>query len=210
MKAVEFLVTFSNGALDSNSANAYFARALDFLCKKMGKGNLLGHTVHRDETTPHLSAYFIPLSDGRLNASKFFDGRKVCSEWQSEFWEDVGSKFGLERGVAGSRARHEDIKKRYAKLKELDKREKAVARRERAIAKRDEELKADEETVRIRESAVRERERKIERFTAKLGEEQRKHIEKIQRNAAEKALRDARKPSERTSRQRTGEITAER
>ena len=41
-----------------------------------GKENVIATTIHRDESTPHLVAYVVPLVDGKLNAKKFLGGRE--------------------------------------------------------------------------------------------------------------------------------------
>ncbi|WP_251033333.1 plasmid recombination protein, partial [Escherichia coli] len=40
--------------------------------KKYGKDRVVAAVVHRDEATPHLSAFVVPLTqDGRLSAKEF-------------------------------------------------------------------------------------------------------------------------------------------
>ena len=47
----------------------YFADALAWLKLRHGADNVLDFSIHRDETSPHLVAYVVPLVDGKLNAS---------------------------------------------------------------------------------------------------------------------------------------------
>lgn len=93
----------------------YFNKSLDFLRNMYGKDNLVGFSVHRDETTPHLIAYVVPLDDatGRLNCKKWLGKRNALSELQTHFAKHV-SEFGLERGLKGSRAEHQTIRDYYA------------------------------------------------------------------------------------------------
>lgn len=56
----------------------------------------------------------------RLSAKSFCDNNKkkveLLSEMQTDFHEKVGKKFGLERGVKGSEASHERVKRFYGEL----------------------------------------------------------------------------------------------
>lgn len=92
----------------------YFHAAVDWLEKRHGKENVVGWSVHRDESTPHLVAYVVPLENGRLNAKKWTGGKVALSKMQTEFARDVGQRFGMLRGIEGSKAHHQTIKGWYA------------------------------------------------------------------------------------------------
>ncbi|MDS0012511.1 plasmid recombination protein [Enterobacter hormaechei] len=50
--------------------------------------------VHRDEATPHWSAFVVPVTqDGRLSAKEFIGGRSKMREVQSTYAES-GKKDG--------------------------------------------------------------------------------------------------------------------
>lgn len=51
-----------------------------------------------------------------LSAKHWFDGPKKMSGLQTEFHKKVGQKYGLERGVEGSKAKHTTLKKFYGNL----------------------------------------------------------------------------------------------
>ncbi|WP_252718126.1 plasmid recombination protein, partial [Acinetobacter soli] len=55
---------------------AFFEQSRKWLESKYGKKNVVSTTIHRDETTPHLVAYVVPVDEetGRLNAKKFIGG----------------------------------------------------------------------------------------------------------------------------------------
>jgi membrane-associated HD superfamily phosphohydrolase len=120
--ALEYLITASPEVMESKSKadqDKYFVDALAYLHKTYGADNVFYAGVHRDETTPHLYAYVLPIKDGKLNARHFVGGHKErLSEMQTEFAETVGRKHGLERGVKGSKARHQEIGRYYAKVNE--------------------------------------------------------------------------------------------
>ena len=70
---------------------------------KYGYENMLSAIVHVDETTPHLHLNFVPINDGRLSSKSLFDRQKLA-ELQTELWEQVGKKYGLQRGKENSQA----------------------------------------------------------------------------------------------------------
>ncbi len=120
--ALEYLVTASPEALAAMSKDeqdGYFARGLDWLCRRHGEANVLSAVIHRDETTPHLTAMVIPLDErGHLNARSFTGGKLQLSEMQTSFAEAV-SDWGIERGVHRSGARHVSIREYYAQVNAL-------------------------------------------------------------------------------------------
>lgn len=95
----------------------FFKKSLEFLNKKYGKENVVACSIHRDETTPHLIVYVIPIDEkGGLNAKKWLGGRSKLSQTQTEFANEVKS-LGLERGLENSKARHKTIQKYYSEGK---------------------------------------------------------------------------------------------
>ena len=94
----------------------YFRAALAWLEAKHGSENVVGWSVHRDESTPHLVAYVVPLVGDKLNAKAFTGGKTALSRMQTDFARDVGKQFGMARGIEGSRARHQTIKEFYATI----------------------------------------------------------------------------------------------
>ena len=119
--AVEYLVTGSPETVNGMSRqqqDAYFADAVEWLRQRHGAENVIYAGIHRDETTPHLYAYVVPLDPdtGRLNAKRWFGGAKALNAMQTEFAERVGRPHGLERGIEGSRAKHQTIQQHYAEL----------------------------------------------------------------------------------------------
>ena len=118
---VEYMITASpewQGWNDERQ-NEYFKQAVDWLEQRHGKHNVVATSIHRDETTPHLIAYVVPLDQdtGKLNAKKFLGGKAKLAEMQSSFSNHV-KNLGLKRGIEGSKAKHTRIKEYYAKVNE--------------------------------------------------------------------------------------------
>ena len=94
----------------------FFEKSKKWLEEKYGKDNLISTTIHRDETTPHLVAYVVPIDErGKLNARAFLGGRGKLSAMQT-FFADCVKDLGLERGLEGSKARHTTIKEFYSEI----------------------------------------------------------------------------------------------
>jgi Plasmid recombination enzyme len=123
--AIEYLVGASPEWLvgrDVKARNKYFDDALRWIAQRHGASNVVGWAVHRDEGTPHLVCYVVPLDpqSGRLNASRWLDGRQRLSQMQTEFAHAVGGPHGLERGIEGSRASHLKVQQWYSQITRPD------------------------------------------------------------------------------------------
>lgn len=102
VRLVEVIVTSDEEffkKLDKTSQRAFFVDCVEFLSKKYGKDNIISANVHMDERTPHMHVDFVPLTkDGRLSAKEVCGDRKDLQALQDSFFEQVGKKYGLERG----------------------------------------------------------------------------------------------------------------
>ena len=115
---IEHLITASPDWDGWNTAKEteFFNQSLEFLKKKYGSENVIAHSIHRDETTPHLIVYVTPIDEkGGLNAKKWLGGRAKLSQTQTEFANEV-KHLGLNRGLENSKARHKTIKEFYTEI----------------------------------------------------------------------------------------------
>jgi hypothetical protein len=118
---LEYLITASPEVLkewDRQRQDAYFARAMDWVVGQHGKGNVIAASIHRDETSPHLSVFVVPKVGEGLNAKAFTGGKTVLAKMQDDFHQNIGEHFGLERGLRNSKARHQSIGKFYGLVNE--------------------------------------------------------------------------------------------
>lgn len=117
---IEYLITGSPPAMarmSRSEQDEYFAKSINWLKTRHGAENILSAVIHRDETTPHLTAMVMPKdARGKLNARHFLGGSQKLSKMQSDFAERVGKSHGLIRGVQGSKATHQRVKSYYAAL----------------------------------------------------------------------------------------------
>lgn len=117
--AVDYMITASPEKLADMSReqqDSYFEAALEWVKFKHGAANVVSAVVHRDEKSPHMHVLVVPIDPkGKLNCRHFLGGSKALSAMQSEFAIAV-QPFGLERGIKGSKARHQTLKQYYAQI----------------------------------------------------------------------------------------------
>ena len=119
---VEYLITMSPNwaGLGTEKESDFFKKSVEWLKQKHGAENVISTSIHRDETTPHLIAYVVPIdAQGKLNAREFLGGRAKLSKMQTDFYNEV-KHLGLERGLEGSKAEHTTIKDFYAEIQKPD------------------------------------------------------------------------------------------
>lgn len=126
--AIEYLLTaspefFTDGPLhDRQSRLKKWCEAqVDFMKKRHGAENILCLYLHLDEKTPHIEGYILPVDPkGKLNCKHFLGGPAKMSQLQTDYAKH-NEKFGLTRGVQGSRARHDKVKNFYADIEQAPK-----------------------------------------------------------------------------------------
>ena len=105
-----FVVTSDKAFFDGLSGQEqedFFRKSAEFF-KGRYPERVVNATVHLDETTPHMHLGVVPITqDGRLTAKEIFN-RNELRAIQTDFYEEVGRSFGLERGIEGSTAKHID------------------------------------------------------------------------------------------------------
>ena len=115
--AVEYVMTASPewfAQATPEQEKAFFQRSLQWLADKYGADRIVTASIHRDEATPHLSAFVVPLTqDKRLSAKEFIGSRDKMRADQSTYAACVAD-LGLERGIEGSKATHQTIQQHYA------------------------------------------------------------------------------------------------
>lgn len=83
---------------DSQTADDFFRDCLDY--HRQHYGHVISAIVHYDEETPHMHVLSVPLTrDGRLSAREIVGGRVQMAHAQDSFFEQVGQRYGLQRGV---------------------------------------------------------------------------------------------------------------
>lgn len=116
--AVEVLLTASPAFFEGKSGKEVAAWAhanVAWLKQRFGAANVSHVALHRDESTPHLVAYVVPEREGRLNCRAILGSPELLSDLQTDYAAAMG-RFGLQRGLKGSRATHQTVKDFYGRL----------------------------------------------------------------------------------------------
>ena len=84
----------------------FFSDCYKFFANRYGEENVIAAVVHNDETTPHMHLNLMPVTkDGRLCSKQLFD-KPQLQQLQTDFYEAVGKRWGLQRGKEGSQKKH--------------------------------------------------------------------------------------------------------
>lgn len=114
---IEYLISASAEFFQGGETGAaYFDAAREWLSARHGAENLIFWAIHRDETSPHLVAYAVPILEGKLNAKHWLGGKAKLRAMQTDFARKVGRRFGLRRGIEGSKSTHTTVQQFYAAI----------------------------------------------------------------------------------------------
>lgn len=125
----EWIITSDSDFFESMSpadTREYFQTAIDFFAERYGSKNLMYAQVHLDERTPHMHLGIVPFDkDNKLTAKTMFD-REALQDIQNELPIYMNERgFKVERGRAGSEAKHltvqeyKDVQKEIKKQSEV-------------------------------------------------------------------------------------------
>lgn len=97
---------------------------IEWLKDTYGEKNVVSVHMHLDEQTPHIHAHIVPVyvdksGNEKLSAKHYVDGKKKLSELQDSYAEAV-KDLGLERGIKGSQATHQEVKRFYGHIKDVN------------------------------------------------------------------------------------------
>ena len=160
-------------------------------------GHVISAVVHYDETTPHLHVISVPLTrDGRLSARDVIGNRTQMRRTQTEFYEQVGKGYGLERGVQQDgpekrehitaqehrlREVQQETQRELDKLGAVSHREQTERERARRLRRQADEQQAENSRLRATESQIRdklEREQTAARQLAEMNQKTRQELRK--------------------------------
>jgi len=111
---------------------------LEWLKKTYGNNNIVSAVLHLDETTPHIHATVVPITTGKRRKAKqeqsttkkkyhkkSIDNVRLCAddvmsrvklkEYQNSYSQAM-TKYGLQRGIDGSEAKHISTSQYYREL----------------------------------------------------------------------------------------------
>jgi hypothetical protein len=141
VRTIRILLTGSNEDMKqietTGKLNEWCNDNLDWLQQTYGKENIVSAVLHLDETTPHIHATLVPIVNterkkkksemqvqknyrkknpnaSRLSADDIMNRTKL-KEYQDTYAEAM-AKYGLQRGIDGSEARHIGTSQYYREL----------------------------------------------------------------------------------------------
>ena len=127
----DFIITASHEDMekwDKEVVEQYFKDSVDFIKNHYGEQNIMYAQVHLDERTPHLHLGLVPEYKGKLAAYKLFVPDSM-RKLQDDFYAEVSSKYGLERGEVESKTRHKStVDLKIATIEEVKREKENLAR----------------------------------------------------------------------------------
>lgn len=205
-RCLEFFISASpeqfaeNGALhDQESQQRFFDESLNFIKNKHGAENVVFHAIHRDEKSPHMVVYAVPVvhreahtrkrsvgvkGGGRtlkeefvpaaneLSAKAYYHCPAALALLQDEYHAGVGMEFGLDRGISRVAGRSHKKTSVY-------------------YAEKDAELEARAGALEVRESDVTMNFAKIDRHWEVLERDKSRLADELEAVAAQKQNLDA-------------------
>ena len=118
--------------------NEWCNDSMEWLHKTFGRENTVSAVLHMDETTPHIHATIVPIvtgerrkakqkqTEGKRSYRKKADAARLCADdvlnrdkliGYHDDYAKIMDKYGLQRGVRGSEARHVTTTQYYRDLK---------------------------------------------------------------------------------------------
>ena len=92
-------------------------RSTAWLVHEYGRENIAHLRLHADEQTPHLTGFIVPIDPDteRLNSRRWIGGKERCAKQQTDYAATV-AHLGLSRGIEGSTAKHERVRRHYRQI----------------------------------------------------------------------------------------------
>ena len=179
-----------NCCLDKGADNSHLQRCpeieqwakdvYDWCARRYRQENIIGFQVHLDESSPHIHALIVPVGQrsksGRecvMWSAKFGKNRyeygRILREMHTSLYEEVGSKYGLERGdsIVGRNVQHLHKRDYIRKLaKEAKQAEKAVKGLQTMIRKLEREMLAGRNRLKEIDEALASGKITLDRYEA--------------------------------------------
>ena len=169
----------------SNTENdTFFRDCLRFHQRRFG--HVISAVIHYDETTAHMHVISVPLTrDGRLSARDVVGNRTHMRHLQSQFYEQVGRGYGLERGIqqdGPEKAQHitaqehrlrevkQEAQRELDTLGAISHREQTERERVRRLHRQADEQQAENSRLRAVESQIQDDITKQQRIARQLAE----------------------------------------
>lgn len=170
----------NSGIVRLPEVEAWAKDAYHFMCKKYGEQNIAAFIVHLDEANPHVHCTVLPINQKNKFSfiGTFMDGKDSRDAWakhmtnlHTEFAEEVGKKYGMERGdsVEKTGAKHRTTEE-YRKWlwAEAQKKEAEVEASIETIKMNEEAINANNKTIQGQKNILDAQSRAIKHASARL------------------------------------------
>lgn len=195
---------------DRERQDAYFKDALDWIVKRHGgEKYVLSVAIHRDEESPHMHVHVVPRAIQKdrygheydtLTIQPYQGNKHQLVQLQTDFAEQVGKKYGLERGEFRSNAHHKRPKQWVEEqARELAKQALEIAEKEQQISPAWEEAKGAEKHFKTmvagqqeyeqrREGELAARQGQLDEWESNLAQLIDREVQRSLRKAVEKEI----------------------
>ena len=162
---------------DSQAVDRYFQDCLTY--HRQRYGHIISAIVHYDEETPHMHVLSVPLTrDGRLSAREIVGNRVTMAHAQDSFFEQVGQRYGLQRGVhMDGPEKRKHITAQQHRLQEL---QAQVQHEERQLAQLQHRADQTLQQLRTQTEQVRHAQSDLQELQGYLTDAERARAQKIQ------------------------------
>lgn len=162
---------------NTQTIDKFFQDCLDYHRRRYG--HVVSAIVHYDEQTPHMHIMSVPLTrDGRLSAREIVGGRAQMAHAQDTFFEQVGQRYGLERGVhMDGPEKRSHISAQENRLREL---QAQVQHEERRLAQLQHRADQTLQQLQTQTGQVRQAQRDLQQLQGYLDAAEQRRVQKIQ------------------------------
>lgn len=152
----------------------------NFVARRFGEDNIVSFYVHLDEKTPHVHCTLIPVNEkNKISWKSIFgdtqeDGERILENLHDSLYEEVGKKWGFERGdsVKETKAKHRSTEEYKRDLvQEVNSLENTVKGLKKQIQRAEIKLKGITTMINNQLARKAEVEAEIELIALKFGED---------------------------------------
>lgn len=158
---------------NKDKPNSAYSDMLSWASKTFGKENIVGFSVHKDETNPHMHMLFTPVtSDGRLNQKEWFSDPASLRAMHDDFRSHMinrGYNISLERKPRRkhmSEQEYKAFKSSEEKLELLQNQQNDLNQYKNDLVKHRDALLSREKALQDKEYALNDREANISQLEA--------------------------------------------
>lgn len=177
VRGLEVMLTMSPEMAEKINVNDWAKANVEWLQNTFGVDNVESAMLHLDESTPHIHGFVLPIVAGRFCADKILGDRTKLIKLQNSYAKAM-EPFGLDRGIAGTHAKHKKVSKMHGELNaSIEKIDKIAAVQKNSLGKTESAQAYSERIMPILEELI-SRNNELERENVRLKKIQKVIIDK--------------------------------